>query len=318
MFNRARRRLTLMYIAMSALVLVAFSVSFLAVISVTLQPSFDVAPDTSSDQAAKLAYDAAVERIGLALVVADIVAISVVGAGAWLLAARTLGPIGDAHERQRRFVADASHEMRTPLTVIRATTDNALRPTSTRDEQRAALATVAGASAELAALTADLLTLAQSDDALLRWNSQKYDLSVVVAERLALRAAAGLPMPSAVMAPDLVVDGSAEEVGRILDNLVDNAYRYGGPSVRVQVATRSSDRHALLEVADDGPGIAETDQQHIYEPFFRVRADISAPAGSGLGLTIASALSRRNRGRLTLTSRPGHGSTFRLSLPLAT
>ena len=317
MFGEARRRLTLTYIAMFALVLTVFSVSFLAFISIALEPNFDVTPDTTSDQAAQQAYDAAVERIGLALGGADIVAIVIVGVGAWLLAARTLGPIREAHERQRRFVADASHEMRTPLTAIRATTDNALRATSAPDEQRAALATIKSASAELASLTADLLTLAQSDDARSSKTAQRFDLSVVVAERLALRIASGLPVPRTILATDLVVEGSADEVGRVIDNLVDNAYRYGGPSVQVQVGTRTSDRHAVLEVSDDGPGIAEADQQRIFEPFFRVRADSSAPAGSGLGLAIASALTRRNRGRLTLTSQPGQGSTFRLSLPLA-
>ncbi|MEO6350617.1 MAG: HAMP domain-containing sensor histidine kinase [Candidatus Limnocylindrales bacterium] len=305
------------YIMMFATVMGVFSVSFLVLIAVVLQPDFDLAPETSSDQAALLAYDAAVERIGLSLVAADVVAISIVGIGAWVLAARTLRPIRQAHERQRRFVADASHEMRTPLTAIRATTENAMSTEATPMEQRAALETVAVAAADLATLTSDLLTLAQSDDAAAQANSQRFDLSVVVAERFTLRAAADLPAPKTTLfGTDLVVDGSPEEVGRIFDNLIDNAFRYGGPRVHVTVTTRAADRQALLEVADDGPGIALGDQVHIFEPFFRVRADASAPPGTGLGLAIATALARRNRGRLTITSQPARGSVFRLSLPL--
>ena len=318
MFAQARRRLTLAYIVMFALALGAFSISFLVLIAVILQPNFDVAPDTSSDQALQIAYDAAVERIGFALIAADLVAVVVVGVAAWVLAARTLGPIRDAHERQRRFVADASHEMRTPLTAIRATTENAMREETTAAQQHAALETVAAASADLAVLTSDLLTLAQSDDAAIQANSQRFDLSVVVAERLALRAAAGSPAPTKTrFALDLVVDGSPEEVGRIFDNLADNAFRYGGPEVHVNVTTRQVDRQALLEVDDNGPGIAAADQAHVFDPFFRVRADASAPQGTGLGLAIATALARRNRGRLTVTSQPGQGSVFRLGLPLA-
>ncbi len=318
MFAHARRRLTAIYIVMFAIVIVVFSLAFLLLLSIVLQPDFDLAPDTSSAQAAAIAYDAAVERIGIALVAADVVAIAVVGVGAWVVAARTLGPIRDAHERQRRFVADASHEMRTPLTVIRATTENALRPQTAPADQRQALNTVSAAATDLASLTSDLLTLAQSDDASKRADDRPFDLSVTVAERLSLRAAATDEKPShSVFAPDLMVEGHAEDVGRIVDNLVDNAFRYGGTGVHVTVTTRAADHLALVEVADDGPGIAQADLPHLFEPFFRVRSDASAPPGTGLGLAIADALARRNRGRLTVVSQLGRGATFRVTLPIA-
>lgn len=318
MFAQARRRLTVTYIVLFASVMAIFSVAFLILIAVILEPNFDLAPDTSSDQAAQIAYDAAVARIGLSLVAADLVAVAFVGIGAWVLAARTLKPIRNAHERQRRFVADASHEMRTPLTAIRATTENAMRQDTSTAELRAAVATVANASADLASLTSDLLTLAQGDDSAVFGNAQHFDLSVVIAERLALRAAAHLAAPATTrFAPDLVVHGSPDEIGRICDNLIDNAFRYGGPGVKVKVTTRAADRQALLEVGDDGPGIALADQAHVFEPFFRVRSDAAAPPGTGLGLAIATALARRNGGRLTLVSQLERGSIFRLVLPLA-
>jgi signal transduction histidine kinase len=318
MFAQARRRLTAAYIVIFAAVIGTFSLAFLVLLAIFLEPDFDLVPETSGEEAAQIAYAAAVERIGIALVVADIAAIAVVGVGAWILAARTLGPIRDAHDRQRRFVADASHEMRTPLTAIRATTENAMRPGTPGAEQRAALDTIAAASAELAVLTADLLTLAQSDDAALRMSQQRFDLSVVVAERLELRAAAKSPAPTRTrFAADLEVIGSPEDVGRVVDNLIDNAFRYGGRDVRVEVATRSIDGQAVLDVDDDGPGIAAADQENLFDPFFRVRADATAQPGTGLGLAIAMALAKRNRGRLTVDSEVGRGSNFRLSLPLA-
>jgi two-component system phosphate regulon sensor histidine kinase PhoR len=96
---------------------------------------------------------------------------------------------------------------------------------------------------------------------------------------------------------------------------LDNALRYGGADVRVRVSTSARDREVAVEVADDGPGIAESDHDRVFQPFHRVRADALAPVGTGLGLAICSELARRNRGRLTLNSRPGAGATFTLVLP---
>jgi len=120
--RRARIRLTLLFIAVFAVVLVTFSLVFYAAFTVVLQPDFDIDPVLTNIQAAEVAYSAVMERIGLSLIVADAVAIVVVGVVAWLLARRTLEPVREAHQRQQRFVADASHETRNPLAIIKATT----------------------------------------------------------------------------------------------------------------------------------------------------------------------------------------------------
>jgi signal transduction histidine kinase len=117
------------------------------------------------------------------------------------------------------------------------------------------------------------------------------------------------------LAPDLVVSADADEIRRIVINLFDNAVRYGGRPDRVRVATLGTERHAVLEVQDSGPGIAAADQEQMFEPFYRVRADARSPDGSCLGLAIARSLAERNGGRLTVASLAGSGSTFRLVLP---
>ena len=318
MFARARRRLTLLYIGLFALVLGLFSAAFYVALATVLAPAFDIGPEVTSEQAADIAYRATIEQIGLALVVADALALAIVSAAAWLLAARTLAPIRDAHARQRRFVADASHEMRSPIAAIRSSAEAALGGPPDVGELHRALEQVADASQRLSAVTADLLLLARADERTLEPRLDTFDLSVLVAETVgAERAGRGLDEPAAdlQLGPDILVRADPLEVGRVIRNLLDNAFRYGPPGVTVRVRTRRSDREAIVEVVDDGPGIVAADVEHLFEPFYRVRADASAPHGSGLGLALAARLASHNGGRLTVQSRPGFGSTFRLVLP---
>ena len=317
MFERARRRLALGYLAVLVVVLGAFSLVFLVTMILVLRPAFDSAEDATTDAAIQRAYQRAVQRIGLALVVADGAVVVLVGAAAYFLADRTLRPIRQAHERQRRFVGDASHEMRNPLAAIRSTAESALAGPADPTEQRVALETILAASERLTALTDDLLLLARTEQGLLEPRRERLDLSVLAAEVAEeARAVSGLPDGIVVsLAPDLVVEADDEEVRRILSNLIDNAMRHGQAGGPVRVQTRLLDGMAAVEVADQGSGIAAADLDRIFEPFYRVRADAKAPSGSGLGLAIATDLAGRNGGRLTVDSRPGEGATFRLVLP---
>ena len=319
MFQRARRRLALRYLAVLVVVLGAFSLVLLLTISLVLRPAFDVAEDSTTEAAAKHAYQGALERIATALVVADGLVIVLVGGAAYFLADRTLRPIREAHERQRRFVADASHEMRNPLTAIRSTAESALARPADPVVQRQGLETILSTSERLTTLTDDLLLLARSEPGLLEPRRQRLDLSVVAAE-VADQARLASGRPDAMMVSltaDLEVDADDEEIRRIVSNLVDNAIRYGQSDTPVRLRTIAADGHAIVEVADGGPGIAAVDLARIFEPFYRVRADASGGTGSGLGLAIAADLAARNGGRLTAESQPGKGATFRLSLPRA-
>jgi signal transduction histidine kinase len=318
MFARTRVRLTFLYIVLFALVLGIFSVVFYLGVATALAPTFDLGPELTNEQAAEVAYQATVDQIRLALVVADIAVILLVGAAAWVLASRTLRPISEAHARQRRFVADASHEMRTPLAAIRASAEGALAAPASEADLRRALGVVVDSADRLSRLTNDLLLLARADELPSERQTGPVDLSVIVAETLEAFAVAHplLSPMRTTLGADLLVTADPDEIGRIVANLVDNAYRYGAGAARApRVVTRAVEREAVVEVSDDGPGIAEADLGRVFEPFARLHADAGTPAGSGLGLAIARSLAHRNGGDMTVTSRPGSGSTFRLSLP---
>jgi signal transduction histidine kinase len=315
MFQQARRSLAIRYAVLFVVVLVAFSVVFVVVLSTALQPAFDIAPEVSNEEAARIAYSRTIERILLAVVVADAVAIGLVGAAAYYLAGRTLRPISEAHDRQRRFVADASHEMRNPLAAIRATAGSAIAGSTSSDE---AVMTIADAADRLTVLTNDLLLLARSEAGWIDSARGVVDLSVVTAEAISsvlTAQAVAVESIDASLSPDLLVDVDQHEMARVVENLIDNAVRYGLEDSPVRVRTYRREANAIVEVADRGPGIAAADIDRIFEPFFRVRSDAETPGGSGLGLAIAAELARRNGGAIEVASTPGSGATFKLRLP---
>jgi signal transduction histidine kinase len=314
MFERARRSLALRYVVLFIVVLAVFSAIFLFALAIGIRPAFDLAPELPDEQQGRASYFRTIGVIVIALGVADVVVVGIVAALAYWLAGRTLRPIREAHERQRRFVADASHEMRTPLASIRATAEAALSGAS---EQRAALETVAAETERMSALTSDLLTLARSEAGRIDGATSRVDLSVLTAEAVETVRRANLDLDErlqVVLEPDLLVEADERELARIVENLVDNAVRYGGLKP-VQVRTAGQDGFAIVEVVDKGPGIAAIDIDRVFEPFFRVRSDANAAPGTGLGLAIVAELARRNGGEVTVESAPGLGATFILRLP---
>ncbi len=316
MFARARRRLAIRYLVLFALVLGIFSVVFFAVLAVVLQPAFDLAPEFSNQEAARHAYTRSIERIAIALGLADLLVLAVIGLVGYYLADRTLRPIREAHDRQRRFVADASHEIRGPLTAIQSTAEAALRADAARPDERAALETIQATSARLGKLTTDLLVLARTENDRLDRPAEQIDLSVAVAESIERTGRSGTDWERTAvsLSPDLTVRADADDVARIVANLLDNAWLYG--TEPIEVRTGASEGIAFVEVVDHGPGIAAADAERVFDAFYRVHADAASPPGSGLGLAIASELAARYGGRLRLLSRPGSGATFRLELPL--
>ena len=315
MFARARRRLALQAAILFAAVLLVFSLVFFVVLTTVLAPTFDIAPEIMNDEAARSAYDSTVELIGVALLVANVIAVSIAIVAGYLLAGRTLQPIGEALERQRRFVADASHEMRTPLTIIRTSVDNALERPDDAEFTQASLRTVGDATDRLARMTSDLLLLARTDGGRDLAERAAVDLSVAAAEAVAaMRLALGARIELSLR-QDLLVRADEDSLERITTNLVDNAWRYsdGKPCPGADVGDRAHRRPRGRRSGSGHRG--GRPGARILEPFHRVRSDLNAPPGSGLGLAISQRLTQALGGSLSVKSRPGRGSTFRVELP---
>ena len=218
----------------------------------------------------------------------------------------------------RRFLADASHELRTPIALIRGNLD-ILRRGAASDPADLALSMedMHRAAVRMSRLVDDLLALVRIEQ------GQRPVVAVVEVHsllqetaRTARQIAKGRRIKVESL-PSIHVNGDREAIVRILLNLLDNAVRYTPPSTPITVrAGVEDDARAVIEVVDRGPGIALEDRSRIFERFYRGTQQGSNPsAGTGLGLAISAALAEGQGGTLSVYSTPGGGTTFALTLP---
>jgi signal transduction histidine kinase len=233
---------------------------------------------------------------------------------------RMLDRLQRAFDRERSFTSDASHELRAPLSVIRAEADLALRKDRTADEYRRALETIAAEADALEALTRDLLTVARADaNGPAAVAPTAIDLGTVAADavhRLAVLAAERNVHVDAVTAPDAIVLGEREGLERAVITVLHNAIKYAADGGTVEVRTTRVEDEDCVElcVSDDGRGFSEEGLRRAFDRFWRDDAARTLP-GSGLGLAIAKATVERLGGTIAIENRAEGGAVVRLRFP---
>jgi two-component system OmpR family sensor kinase len=224
-----------------------------------------------------------------------------------------------SEERMRRFITDASHELRTPLTTIRGFAE--LYRQGAAGDVETSMARIESESTRMTGLVEDLLLLAQLD-AQRPLEQRRVDLLALASD--AVHDAQSLAPSRSVSLEFLDGPGTPEVVGdearlrQVLGNLVANALRHTPASAPVTVRVGTVGDDAVLEVADQGPGMQPQDAQRVFERFYRADASRTrASGGAGLGLSIVDSLVRAHGGRVTVTTAPGQGCRFRVVLPRA-
>jgi len=230
-----------------------------------------------------------------------------------------LARLDAAFGAQRQFVADASHELRNPLAIIRTNADVALTdPDATPEDLRQAIAVVKRAGDRMSLLVGDLLALARRQQPTLE--HEPVDLGAAVAEAsddFVVPAETRDIVLDRAIAPGVVVTGDREALKRVVANLLDNAVRLAPAGSRIRLATGSEDNRAWIAVADEGPGIAPDDQAHVFDRFWRAdKARSRSDGGTGLGLAIVRQLVESHGGEVRLHSKVGVGSSFVVWLPI--
>ena len=233
-----------------------------------------------------------------------------------------LGRLEASLTQQRQFMADASHELRTPVTTARTAVSVALqRPHRDESEYRETLGIIEQQTARLSRIVEDMFTLARADagnypvrrDAM--YLEELVDDMVRAARVVASTRDVGVTLESSASAP---LTGDEDLLRRLVGNVLDNAVRHSSAGGTVAVRLRDTPPAYEIEIADSGPGVPPEDRPHIFERFYRAdrsRSREASDGGAGLGLALARWIARVHDGDVRLSHSGPHGSTFTITLP---
>jgi signal transduction histidine kinase len=217
------------------------------------------------------------------------------------------------------FVSLVSHELRSPMAaVIGAARTLEQRWRELQPEQRTAfLSLIADETTRLAALVGDVLDTSRIDAGTFSYRFADVDLLALVSDSVAIASVGQDEVPVVAELPSAAprVRGDPERLRQVLSNLIDNAVKYSPAGAPVEVRLTPDGDAVHVSVNDRGPGIKPDDQHLIFEKFGRVMGSTSKP-GTGLGLFIARSITEAHGGKLTVSSAPGRGSTFTVTLPV--
>jgi signal transduction histidine kinase len=266
-------------------------------------------------------HDREAASLALTILVAALAGLAGAAVVTAMVTRRSLVPIRRAFEAELRFVADASHELRTPAAIIRATADVLEREGHVGPGGEPLVADIIAESDRLADLVGDLLTLATTGTGALVIRHDSVDLREVAA--ISARRAAPLAAKRGVAiavtptsADGTTVEGDADRLVQLALILLDNAVDHAPAASLVELAVEQHGQSVRLVVSDSGPGIPEAEREQIFEPFARLdRADRRGRGNAGLGLAIARGIAGAHGGTLVATDRQGGGARFVLALP---
>ncbi len=250
------------------------------------------------------------------------VALVLIAFNGWVLAGIAMKPIKESYEQLQRFTADASHELRSPLAAIVSNSQVALMPSlQNSPQQRTCIEEIEKAAKAMSNLISNLLFLARTQRQLTSAGKEKIDVVIILrslvnkylgqAKLLNRNLEINLPERS------IYLKGNSELLQLALSNLIDNAFKYTSSGGKIEINLSIQSRRATIEITDDGIGIPETDLPHIFERFYRVDTARSRETGGfGLGLSIVEQIISVHGGKISVNSKIGEGTTFKLEFPI--
>lgn len=217
---------------------------------------------------------------------------------------------------ERQFASDASHELRTPITVILAECDRAKRKDKSPEDFLASIAVIEEQGKHMSELVQQLLGLTRIQHGTDRYPMRRLDLSIFVESccgEFMPHDSRGISLETDIK-PGIEADFNPALMSRVVQNLLQNAYKYGRENGHILVSLEQRGGRALLRVRDDGIGIAPEDQDKIWQRFWQADASRGEDGGSGLGLAMVKEIAEFHGGRASVDSEPGKGSTFMVEI----
>jgi two-component system, OmpR family, manganese sensing sensor histidine kinase len=247
-----------------------------------------------------------------------VTALGLSGLGGIWLTRQAMQPIEKSFQRLQQFTADASHELRNPLMVIKTNAAVALKYTEgIRESDAVKFKAIASATTQMTALTEDLLLLARTDRMPLQ-KLDKVNLSILLEDIIQLYEAQAkikqIHLKKQII-EHLEVSGDVVQLTRLFGNLIDNALRYTSDGGAIAIVSSRQSKEIIVRIQDTGIGIATDNIEQIFDRFWQADPSRTYNSGFGLGLAIAQNIARHHRGIISVTSELGAGSCFIVKLP---
>jgi len=326
MFHQARLKLTLLY---SVVFLVLFW-SFSAGIYFWMNKYFG---DTGIDKYIHIqkeqvfrydreehpepTSDIILDELRSTIIIIDVLLLIIIPFLAWVLTGKTLKPVQKSYDREKQFLADASHDLRTPLAVLNGELELALQKNISKQEYKKILESNKEEVANLIALVENMLFLSREDMQYKISQNGKVDLTDIVAERVAIFQKVAMQkkilMQFNFPKESVVIEGNTQLLKRLFTNLLDNAVKYTVKG-KIIVSLNKKNEEAIVKIADSGVGISQKHQERIFERFFRIDTSRSEK-GYGLGLSIAKQIIAFHKGEIHIDSKIGKGTIITITFP---
>jgi two-component system, OmpR family, sensor histidine kinase CiaH len=275
--------------------------------------------DKADEKIASIAGSVAISQLGVILLTINGAFFVFIPLLSYYLTGKTLHPVKQSYDQQKQFVSDASHEMRTPLSIMSGEMELALKRQRTVQEYQAILRSSLEEINRLSTLINNLLFLARGNAPKQKIRMEHVDITDLISSVVHLyhpkMKEKGLHIHFTPAEKSLVVIGHAYMLHTVFSNLLDNAIKYTPMKGKIWISISAVSSMVKVSIRDNGIGISGTDTDKIFDRFYRVDTSRSNPKGYGLGLSIAKSIIIRHHGKIEVLSTPFKGSTFIVYLP---